>query len=103
MIFLWHYRKEGEAIKCRFSGEEETTSDVHAVMYLTQHFILSLNGKYCAERYNPVFILSFAQGEFCDAHLILTSFSLSSLFCNTTDLELQKRMPSEWVKISLIL
>jgi hypothetical protein len=30
---LWCYRKDGEDSKCQFSGEEETTLDIYAVIY----------------------------------------------------------------------
>jgi hypothetical protein len=46
--YLWCYGKEGPIITRHFLREEHTTSDVHAVIYSAQYFIMSENGKYYA-------------------------------------------------------
>jgi hypothetical protein len=42
---VWQKR---DIIEHHFSVEEEITLDAYAVIYLTQHFIVSLSGKNCA-------------------------------------------------------
>jgi hypothetical protein len=45
-------RKEGQLAKRQIAGEEETTLDV----YVTPCVNISLNGRYCAYRYNLAFV-----------------------------------------------
>jgi hypothetical protein len=78
--------KDSEVMKRRFSEAGEVSLHVHAVMYSTRRFVVSLNRKCCALRCNLVFIRSVKENSIkLSSNFYLTISSATSQMYHNHD------------------